>query len=156
MKSVHFQTGFDPEVAAAAIRSRRYGVIETSAGKLVAIHFRTFPKLLSWPEWWPVGSTYLASGQPDRFLLYYNQPRRFSNFLALSTWCRRPRLRTPRFGRPWWPSMAWLNKNSPTPCCAMPSTNGSPIGCSHDSAGNPIRPSAGIGTSSSGSTGRTP
>lgn len=83
MKAVQFQKEFDQVAATAAIRSRRYGVIETSAGKLVAIHFRTFPKLLSWPEWWPVGSTYRASGQPDRCLLYYNQPRWFSNFLAL-------------------------------------------------------------------------
>ncbi len=83
MKSVDFHGEFESGVASAAIRSRRYGVIETSAGQLVAIHFRRFPKLLSWPDLWPVGSTYRASGQPDRCLLYYNQPRGHSNFLAL-------------------------------------------------------------------------
>jgi len=65
------------------IRRRRYGVIETSAGNLTAIHFRPWPKLLAWPEIWPVGSEYHPRGQADRCLLYYNQPLRSSNFLAL-------------------------------------------------------------------------
>ena len=62
---------------------RRYGVIETSAGSLVAVHLRPWPKLIAWPEIWPAGPTYHALGEADRCLLYYNQPRRFSNFLAL-------------------------------------------------------------------------
>lgn len=61
----------------------RYGVIETAHGRLVAVHLRPWPKLLSWPELWPVGRDYHAAGAADRCLLYYNQPRRFSNFLAL-------------------------------------------------------------------------
>ena len=61
----------------------RYGVIETAAGRLVAVHLRPWPKLLSWPELWPAGPAYHARGVADRCLLYYNQPRRFSNFLAL-------------------------------------------------------------------------
>ena len=61
----------------------RYGVIETAAGRLVAVHLRPWPKLLSWPEIWPAGPAYHARGDADRCLLYYNQPRRFSNFLAL-------------------------------------------------------------------------
>jgi hypothetical protein len=65
------------------LRRRRYGVIETSAGRLVAVHLRPWPKLIAWPEIWPAGPTYHALGQPDRCLLYYNQPQRFSNFLAL-------------------------------------------------------------------------
>ena len=65
------------------IRRRRYGVIETAAGKLVAIHFRPWPKLLAWPEILPVGPTYHARGQADRCLLYYNQPLRCPNYLAL-------------------------------------------------------------------------
>ena len=66
-----------------AIRSRRYGVIETAAGEFVAIHFRPWPKWLAWPELWPVGATYHARGSEDRCLLYYNQPRRCPNYLAL-------------------------------------------------------------------------
>jgi hypothetical protein len=61
----------------------RYGVIETAAGELVAVHLRPWPKLLSWPEVWPVGDDYHARGDSDRCFLYFNQPRRFSNFIAL-------------------------------------------------------------------------
>jgi len=65
------------------IRRRRYGVIETSTGQLVAIHFQLWPKLLAWPEIWPVGPTYHARGESDRCWLYFNQPWRFPNFLAM-------------------------------------------------------------------------
>lgn len=65
------------------LRSRRYGVIETSAGQLVAIHLRPWPKILAWREFWPVGAAYHARGKADRCLLYYNQPGSSSNFLAL-------------------------------------------------------------------------
>src|SRR5687768_9010277 len=61
----------------------RYGVIETAEGRLVAVHLRPWPKLLSWPEVWPVGDDYHRRGEADRCYLYFNQPRRFSNFLAL-------------------------------------------------------------------------
>jgi hypothetical protein len=64
------------------VRSR-YGIIECSGGRLVAVHLRRWPKLGSWPELWPVGPKYHARGPTDRCLLYYNQPRRYSNFLAL-------------------------------------------------------------------------
>jgi hypothetical protein len=66
-----------------ALARGRYGVIETAAGRLVAVHLRPWPKLVSWPELWPVGSSYHARGAPDRCRLYFNQPRRFANFLAL-------------------------------------------------------------------------
>ncbi len=62
---------------------RRYGVVEAVAGRVIAVHLRPWPKLISWPEIWPVASAYHARGPADRCLLYYNQPRRFSNFLAL-------------------------------------------------------------------------
>ena len=61
----------------------RYGVVESSAGKVAGVHLRPWPKLMSWPEFWPTGSAYHARGQADRCLLYYNQPRRFPQFLAL-------------------------------------------------------------------------
>ena len=38
---------------------------------------------MSMPEIWPVGPRYHARGRPDRCLLYYNQPWRLPNFLAL-------------------------------------------------------------------------
>jgi hypothetical protein len=67
-----------------ALRVRRYGVIETVGGRLAAIHLRPWPKLLAWPELWPlVGPRYHARGAADRCLLFYNQPRRLPQFLAL-------------------------------------------------------------------------
>ncbi len=77
------QTITDWNTGQETLRRRRYGVIETAAGKLVAIHLRPFPKIFSWPEIWPAGAAYHARGQADRCLLYYNQPRGSSNFLAL-------------------------------------------------------------------------
>lgn len=65
------------------IRRSRYGVIETKQGKLVAIHLRAWPKVLSLRELWPVGDRYHARGPEDRCLLYYNQPLRSPRFLAL-------------------------------------------------------------------------
>ncbi len=78
-----WQTFYDWDAARNAIRSRRYGILETSAGKFAAIHFRPWPKLIAWPEIWPVGPTYHARGKSDRCLLYFNQPLGHSNFLAL-------------------------------------------------------------------------
>jgi hypothetical protein len=65
------------------IRARNYGVIETLGGELHAVHLRPWPKLVSLPELWPQPARYHATGRPDRCLLYYNQPRRMPNFLAL-------------------------------------------------------------------------
>lgn len=69
--------------ALPAIQAGRYGVIETAAGQLQAIHLRPFPKLLAWPDFWPVHSRYHVGGDADRCLLYYNQPRSCPNYLAL-------------------------------------------------------------------------
>src|SRR5712672_3335336 len=65
------------------IRARRYGVIETAGGELQAVHLRPWPKLLAAPEIVPLVPKYHQRGESDRCLLYYNQPRRMSNFLAL-------------------------------------------------------------------------
>ena len=61
----------------------RYGVIEAAQGRLVAVHLRPWPKLLSWPELWPVAADYHVRGGDDRCWLYYNQPRGHANFLSL-------------------------------------------------------------------------
>ncbi|QDU88069.1 hypothetical protein Pla175_14390 [Pirellulimonas nuda] len=66
-----------------AIRAGRYGVIETHAGVLVAIHLRAWPKVLSLRELWPVGDRFHEAGPADRCRLYYNQPRSAPGFLAL-------------------------------------------------------------------------
>jgi hypothetical protein len=62
----------------------RYGVIETQAGRLSAIHLRAWPKIASAleSEWW--GRRYHERRAGDRCLLYYNQPRRCPNYLALT------------------------------------------------------------------------
>jgi hypothetical protein len=78
-----FATVTEWEAGREQLRARRYGVIETAGGELVAVHLRPWPKVISLPELWPVGAAYHARGAADRCLLYYNQPRRFSNFLAL-------------------------------------------------------------------------
>ena len=65
------------------IGQHRYGILETAVGELVAIHFRPWPKLLSWPEIWPVGGRYHGRGEVDGCLLYYNRPIWHSRFLAL-------------------------------------------------------------------------
>src|SRR5262245_40259891 len=77
------ETITDLESSRDDVRARRYGVIETVAGKLHAVHLRAWPKLVSLPEVWPVWPRYHAAGEPDRCLLYYNQPRRMPNYLAL-------------------------------------------------------------------------
>ena len=61
----------------------KYGVIEANAGRLHSIELRPLPKLVSWPEVWPVRLKFHASGPTDRCRLYYNQPRGMPNFLAL-------------------------------------------------------------------------
>jgi hypothetical protein len=65
------------------LRARSHGVIETVGGELRAVHLRPWPKLVSWSELWPLGPRYHAAGNADRCLLYFNQPRRMPNYLAL-------------------------------------------------------------------------
>jgi hypothetical protein len=65
------------------IRTRRYGVIETVGGRLASIRLRPWPKLVALPELIPLDPRYHAAGTSDRCLLYYNQPWRMPNYLAL-------------------------------------------------------------------------
>ncbi len=83
MSNPLWQTITDWQSHQETLHRRPYGIIETSAGRLVAIHLRPWPKLLAWPEVLPVGPAYHARGKADRCLLYYNQPRSCPNFLAL-------------------------------------------------------------------------
>jgi hypothetical protein len=68
---------------AETLRARRYGVIEVRGRRLVAVHLRPLPKLLSLPELLPLGPRYHRWGPADVCWVYYNQPRQFPNFLAL-------------------------------------------------------------------------
>jgi hypothetical protein len=77
------ETFLDFEAGRERLRRRSHGVIETAVGELRAIHLRPWPKLVSLSELWPLGPRYHARGDADRCLLYFNQPRRVPNFLAL-------------------------------------------------------------------------
>jgi hypothetical protein len=77
------RTLLDPFADGEALRRGRYGVIEVAEGRLVAIHLRPWPKIASALEVEWRGRRAHASKPGDRCLLYYNQPRRFANFLAL-------------------------------------------------------------------------
>jgi hypothetical protein len=73
----------DFDAARERLRTRRYGVIETVGGKLAAVHLRPWPKLVSLRELVPLDDRFHAAGKADRCLLYYNQPWRMRNYLAL-------------------------------------------------------------------------
>jgi hypothetical protein len=78
-----FQTVRDFSSGRDCVRARRYGVIETAGGELQAIHLRPWPKLVAAPEFLPLGPKYHSRGTTDHCMLYYNQPLRMRNFLAL-------------------------------------------------------------------------
>jgi hypothetical protein len=78
-----FESVHDLRTGAPAVAERRYGVIEMRKGRLARIMLLPWPKLVSWPELWPVPWRYHLRGRADLCRLYYNQPRRFPNFLTL-------------------------------------------------------------------------
>jgi hypothetical protein len=67
-----------------AVRRGRYGVIEISHGQLVAIHLRPWPRIVSVLETDWLGRRWHERCAGDRCLVYYSQPRRHSNYLALN------------------------------------------------------------------------
>ena len=66
------------------IRSRRYGVIEIVEGHFTTLQFRPWPKIVSLVDILWFGKRYHAQTPGDQCWLYYNQPRRCPNFLALT------------------------------------------------------------------------
>ncbi|MEX0586186.1 MAG: hypothetical protein WD176_06060 [Pirellulales bacterium] len=68
---------------AELLRRRRYGVIETVDGRLSRIALLPFPKLIAIPDVFLGGLSRHRRRAGDRCWLYYNQPRRFPNYLAL-------------------------------------------------------------------------
>jgi hypothetical protein len=69
---------------ADTLRQRRYGIIEVINGRFHQVHLRPWPKILVGPELIWLGNWLHRQRRGDRLLLYYNQPWRFSNFLALA------------------------------------------------------------------------
>ncbi|MEQ8790020.1 MAG: hypothetical protein RIC55_27235 [Pirellulaceae bacterium] len=78
-----FQTIRDLREGAEVLRRRPYGVIETADERLVGIHLRPWPKVISVAEIWWLGSRFHHRTPGNRCLLYYNQPWGFRNFLTL-------------------------------------------------------------------------
>jgi len=78
-----FETITDLKSGAEALRDRRYGIIEAREGRLFHVRLRPFPKIASVPEVFWLGGWYHRLVSGDRCRLYYNQPRRFSNYLAV-------------------------------------------------------------------------
>lgn len=78
-----FETVTDLEEGAETLRRRRYGVIEVAEGRLRRIVLRPFPKIISVPGILLFGGWRHRHRPGDCLRLYYNQPRRFSNFLVL-------------------------------------------------------------------------
>jgi hypothetical protein len=74
----------DPFADDEILRRARYGVIEVRDGQLVAVHVRRWPKVISILEVEWLGQRVHARSPGDRLLVYYNQPRRYPNFLALT------------------------------------------------------------------------
>lgn len=73
----------DLESAAELVRRRRYGMVEAIHGRLVAVHFRPWPKRTSLLELLFLGNRHHDRCRADRCRIYFNQPRRFPNYLAI-------------------------------------------------------------------------
>ncbi len=78
-----WETVIDLEAHADVIRRRRYGVIEAREGRVTSIRFRPLPKWVTLPQAIVFGPRRHRRWSADCCRLYFNQPRRFANFLAL-------------------------------------------------------------------------
>jgi len=78
-----FESVHDPTTNVEPLRRRRYGVIEVRDGRLIGIHLRPWPKYISLPAISFFGHGYHRQRPGNRCWLYYNQPRRHSNYLIL-------------------------------------------------------------------------
>ena len=77
------ETVTDLEEGAEVLRRRAYGVIEAAGGRFRRVVLRPFPKIISVPEVLVLGGWCHGRRPGDRCLLYYNQPWRYPNFLAV-------------------------------------------------------------------------
>jgi hypothetical protein len=78
-----FETVTDLEAGADAIRRRRYGLIEARDGRFARLQLRPLPKIASVPEVFLVGGWYHRFVPGDRCRLYFNQPLKSPNYLAV-------------------------------------------------------------------------
>ncbi len=79
-----FKTIRDLNASVETIRQRSYGAIEVADGKLVGIHLRAWPKLISGIEaWWADGWGQQCTSK-NRAIVYYAQPMAHRNYLNVS------------------------------------------------------------------------
>ena len=78
-----FETVDDLTAGSELLRRRRYGIVEVVDGRFRRVLLRPFPKIISAPEIALAGRWHHNHRHGNRIRLYYNQPRRFSNFLVL-------------------------------------------------------------------------
>jgi hypothetical protein len=78
-----FQTITDLAEGADAICRRPYGVIEARDGRFQRVTLRPLPKFVSLPEVMFLGQYRHRRSRGDHCILYYDQPRRLPNFLAV-------------------------------------------------------------------------
>jgi hypothetical protein len=79
-----FQTVTDLHSGAETLCGRAYGVIEAADERLVAVHLRPWPKLISAVEGWWDARSFHVRANGNRCWLYYNQPRSCPNYLAVA------------------------------------------------------------------------
>jgi hypothetical protein len=78
-----FETITDLVAGDEVLRRRPYGVIEMVDGRFHQVRLRPYPKVISVPEILLLGKGYHSRAHGDHFWLYYNQPRKFPNYLIL-------------------------------------------------------------------------
>ncbi len=83
LKLLETITDLTDPAQADRLRTRRYGVIETTGGELRKIVLRPLPRLWSLRELALVGPRWRPKGPNDCCRLYFNQPRGHESFLAL-------------------------------------------------------------------------
>lgn len=90
-----FETVTDLAAGAETIRRRSYGVVEMAEGKLVGVHFRPWPTIVTLADVW-IGDLYHQWTSGDRCWFYYNEPASCPGYLALTfaISCRDTRLET--------------------------------------------------------------
>ncbi|HIQ20318.1 MAG TPA: hypothetical protein EYH34_03650 [Planctomycetes bacterium] len=78
-----FQTVRNWQAAPELLRRHRYGVIDAADGRLRRVVLRPIPMWPLPPELRLAGWCYHRYWPADRCRIYYNQPRRFPQFLAV-------------------------------------------------------------------------
>ncbi|MBN2022707.1 MAG: hypothetical protein JW809_07915 [Pirellulales bacterium] len=78
-----FETVRNLREGSETLRRRRHGVIEARNGQFQRVLLRPWPKLISAPEVLLLGRFYHHRRPGDYCRLYFSQPWRFPNFLAV-------------------------------------------------------------------------